>query len=77
MLLYKLKDIECSFERTQSNSKRKQAASSIINLLLKIDFKAEVIPDTNFEKLSFLLEDVKEKQLSEIESKLLKEIIRN
>ena len=77
MLLYRLKEIECLLRDSSQENGRFKAVSSLKNLLLEVDFKTEVIPDYSFEKLSILLIDLKESELTNDEELVLKEIISN
>ena len=77
MVLYKLKEIECSLEQSSQNSERLKAVSTLKNLLLEVDFKTEVIPDHSFDKLSNLLIELKGNELTNNEQLVLKEIISN
>ena len=75
MLLYKLKDIECHLEKSSQNSERFETVSILKNLLLKVDYKTEIIPDYSFDKLSNLLIELKGKELTRDEKLVLKEIV--
>jgi len=74
MILCKLKEVECSQGQTHTNSVKKQAASSLLDILLTIDFNTEVIPRSTFEELTVLLTEIKGSNLTKDEAKLLKEI---
>ena len=75
MLLYKLKEMECLLEKSSQNSERFKTVSTLKNLLLKVDFKTEVIPDYSLDKLSNLLIELKGNKLTNEEKIVLKEII--
>jgi len=51
------------------------AASNIKDLLNKIDFTAEVVPESNFDMMSRLLTSLKGKPLNSEEIKIVGEII--
>ena len=75
MLLYKLKEIECLLEKSSQKSERFKTVSTLKNLLLKVDYKTEVIPDYSFEKLESLLIELKGNELTVDEKLVLKEIV--
>ena len=76
MLLYKLKEMECALEKSTSKDKGQlESVTNLKNLLLKIDYKAEIVPENSVEKLEAILTELKGKSLSFNEKKLLKEIV--
>lgn len=73
MLLYELKELECDL-RNSENPDMEQIAvvKSLEHLLLKIDYKYEVIPEYSLVKLITLLNELKADVLSNREIEVLK-----
>ncbi len=61
-------------EKFVENNKLK-AARSIMELLGKIDFKAEVVPENNLEMFTRLLISLKGEPLNKDEAELVREIV--
>jgi hypothetical protein len=78
MLLYKLKEMACELEQYRAKlHKKTTAVASVKNLLLQIDYSAEVIPENSYSDLIKLLKNLKGRDLSDDEQNLLKEIVGN
>ncbi len=76
MLLYNLKRIECALEK--STSKNMQIHTSVTrlkNLLLSIDNKVEIVPESSYDKLVAILGNLNGKPLSSIDKGILRAII--
>ncbi len=73
MLLYKIKELECSLEKGEMKNKSMlNSVSSLKNTLLNIDFITEVIPEYSYDKIIQVLEDINGKVLSFEEKKSFK-----
>ena len=76
MLLYKIKELECSLEKGKmKNESMLNIVSSLKNMLLNIDFRTEVIPDYSYDKIIEVLEDINGKVLSYEEKKIIQDVI--
>ncbi|TMM29391.1 hypothetical protein FDT66_09705 [Polaribacter aestuariivivens] len=76
MFLYKLKEIENSLEEKIASEKSLlDAVISLKNILLKINFEVEDIPEYSFDKILKLLEVVKKSPLTKNEQIILRKII--
>jgi hypothetical protein len=76
MILYKLKVMECELATNNSQKAEKIKAITVVkDLLLQINYKAEVIPESSYTGLNKLLKKLKGAELSEEEKIVLKEII--
>ncbi|WP_435416251.1 hypothetical protein [Polaribacter aestuariivivens] len=76
MFLYKLKEIENSLEEKIASEKSLlEAVISLKNILLKINFEVEDIPEYSFDKILKLLEVVKKSPLTKNEKIILRKII--
>jgi len=75
MLLYKIKELECSLEKGElKNEAMLNSVSSLKNTLLNIDFRTEVIPEYSYDKIIQVLEDINGKVLSFEEKTIIQEI---
>ncbi|MBU2950425.1 hypothetical protein KO493_06935 [Tamlana agarivorans] len=78
MILSKIKEIENSISRDGgANSEELNAASSVKNLLLQIDYKSEHISDFSLSKIVNLLNFIKEDNLSVAEEAVVKQILED
>jgi len=76
MLLYKIKELECSLEKDEMKNESKLIiVSSLKNILLNIDFRTEVIPEYSYDKIIQVLEDINGKVLSFEEKKVIQDVI--
>tara|TARA_R100001369_G_scaffold49155_1_gene75711 strand:+ start:134 stop:370 length:237 start_codon:yes stop_codon:yes gene_type:complete len=76
MLLYKIKELECSLEKDKMKNESKLIiVSSLKNTLLNIDFRTEVIPDYSYDKIIQILEDIKGRVMSYEEKKIIQDVI--
>lgn len=76
MIIEKLSKIEAAAKYNIYNEYRKiETITGFKELLNQIDFSTEVVPIEDNEKLTNLLTSLKGKQLSSIETKLVKEIV--
>lgn len=76
MLLFKLKELECDLEHSKlKNASKLKMVSSLKDTLLKIDFRAEEIPEYSFDKIIQVLEDVNGEKLSFDEKKIIQKLI--
>jgi hypothetical protein len=76
MLLYNIKELECTLEKDKvKNASKLNRVSSLKNTLLKIDFRTEVIPEYSYHKIIQVLEDINGKVLSFEEKKIIQAII--
>ncbi len=76
MLLYKIKELECSLEKGEiKNESMLNIVSSLKNMLLNIDFKTEVIPEYSYDKIIQILEDINGEKLSFEEKKIIQNVI--
>ncbi len=76
MLLYNLKKIECALEK--STSKKMEIHTSVTRLktlLLSIDNRAEIVPESSYEKLVAILGNLNGKPLSSVDKGILRAII--
>lgn len=64
-------------DRNIQDQMRLQAIREIKNLLMQIDFNAEVVPTENSNKLKELLVSLKGSQLTKSEDKLVNELVEN
>ncbi len=76
MLLYKLKALECLLKEKDLETPTLKTVVKLEELLLQIDYRAEVLPEFNFERLLPVLEELQGGKLTEEEASLLREIIR-
>jgi len=70
-----IKEQELKKRLDQKDEKKLEALNTIKELLGKVDNKAEVIPSTNYKKLSLMLSFLKGDRLNRYEKLVLKEII--
>lgn len=76
MLLFKLKELECAFDKQlRPDAKMKEAVSALKSLFLKIDYKHEILPEFSFEKVVEVLEDVNGSKLTGRQELVLKHIM--
>ncbi len=76
MLLYKIKELECSLEKDEIRNEFKlHIVSSLKNTLLNIDFRTEDIPEYSYDKIIQVLEDINGKALSFEEKKIIQDVI--
>ncbi|MCH4551772.1 MULTISPECIES: hypothetical protein [Aestuariibaculum] len=76
MLLFKLKELECAFEKQlRPDEKMKKAVSALKMLFLKIDYKNEILPEFSFEKVVEVLEDVNGRELTGRQKLVVKHIM--
>ncbi len=76
MLLYRIKELECSLEKDElKNESKLNIVSSLKNTLLNIDFRTEVIPDYSYDKIIEVLEDINGKVLSSEEKEIIQDVI--
>lgn len=76
MILYRLKEMECSLEKEMpQNPLKLKTVDALKNALLKINYRTEEVPEYSFNKIITLLEDLNDTELSVEEKKLLKLII--
>ncbi len=76
MLLYKIRELECSLEKDKiKNESELNIVSSLKNTLLNIDFSTEVIPEYSYHKIIQILEAINGKVLSYEEKKILQDVI--
>ncbi len=76
MLLYNLKEMERALEKsTSKNSERYTSVIRLKTLLLSIDNKAEIVPESSYDKLVAILGNLNGKPLSSVHKDILKAII--
>ncbi len=76
MLLYKIKELECSLEKDEmKNESKLNIVSSLKNTLLNIDFRIEEIPEYSYYKIIQILEDINGEKLSFEEKKIIQNVI--
>ena len=76
MLLYKIRELECSLEKDKiKNESKLNIVSSLKNTLLNIDFRTEVIPEYSYDKIIQVLEDINGEVLSYEEKKTLQDVM--
>ncbi len=76
MLLYKIRELECSLEKDKiKNESKLNIVSSLKNTLLNIDFRTEVIPEYSYDKIIQVLEDINGEVLSYEEKKILQDVM--
>ena len=76
MLLYRLKELECSLQKdTNKNKNKLNSVTSLKNTLLKVDYKNEDIPEHSFEKIERVFISINNRELTEEEKELLRHII--
>lgn len=76
MLLLKLKLIECVLEKdTIKNMEKLNRVIKLQSLLLKINFKVELVPEYSYNKLLLLLNDINEGHLTHEEAELLEQVV--
>lgn len=76
MLLYKIKELECSLEKGELKNEHKlNIVSSLKKTLLKIDFRTEHIPEYSYDKIIQVLEDINGNTLSFEEKKIIQDVI--
>ena len=79
MIYHKLfiKEQELANMPDKKDKKKQEALESIKKLLSKVDNSAEVIPATDYQKLSLFLSFLKGDRLNRYEKEILKEIIKS
>ena len=78
MILYRLKEMECFLEKEiPKNISKLRIINNLKKALLKVNYKAEEIPEYSFDKIVNLLEELNERELSVEEKKLLQLIMTN
>ncbi len=75
MLLYNLKRIECALEKSTSKNMQIHTVTRLKNLLLSIDNKVEIVPESSYDKLVAILGNLNGKPLSSIDKGILRAII--
>ncbi len=76
MLLYNLIKMELALEKSPSkNRERHTSVTKLKNLLLSIDNKAEILPESSYDKLAAILGNLNGKPLSSLDKDILKVII--
>ena len=78
MILYRLKEMQCFLEKeTPKNMSKLRTINDLKNALLKVNYKAEEVPEYSFDKIVNLLEELNKRKLLVEEKKLLKLIVTN
>ncbi|AJR05024.1 hypothetical protein [Siansivirga zeaxanthinifaciens] len=78
MILYKLKELECSLEKKDPTDLILLENLRILKeLLLKIDFQAENIPENNYKKLLQVLIEINGANLSPELQKVLDTVVHS
>ncbi|MBD0830887.1 hypothetical protein [Aestuariibaculum sediminum] len=76
MLLYKLKAWECAIEKEIDSDKNTlKVIASLKQLLLKIDYEYETLPEYSLEKIIRVLEEVKKGKLTSRQKLLLEQMM--
>ena len=76
MLLYNLKEMERALEKsTRKNRARHNSVIRLKTLLLSIDNKAEIVPESSYDKLVAILGSLNGKPLSSLDKDILKVIM--
>lgn len=79
MLLYKLKELECSLEKKSVETKKSEQLNIVTKLkelLFNIDFQAEVIPEFTLEPLLELMAELNGQPLTREEEHTLSQIFK-
>jgi len=77
MLLYRLKELECSLEKlAPQNMELLNTVIDLKNLLLRINHKYEKMPEYSFEKICRLLEELNGKPLTGQQEQLIEQILK-
>ena len=76
LILYKIKELECSLEKDEmKNESKLNIVSSLKNTLLNIDYKFEEIPEYSYNKIIRVLEDINGKALSIEEKEIINGVL--
>jgi len=76
MLLYNLKEMECALEKsTNKNMEIHTSVTRLKTLLLSIDNKAEIVPESSYDKLVAVLGNLNGKPLSSLDKGILRAVI--
>lgn len=60
---------------SNKNAEKVKAANSVRELLSKIDYKAELVPENNLEMFTRLLTSLKGEPLNKLENEIIEEVI--
>ena len=78
MLYERLKQVEISTkDRIREEQNKLKVVQTILELLEEIDFSAEMIPEGDIERIVRLLVFLKGEELTELESRIVSEIVNN
>ncbi len=76
MLLFKLKELECTLEKaSQQDEMLLRAVKTLKDLFLKIDYKYEELPEFSFEKMVEVLKEVNGRELTGRQELVLKQVM--